>query len=306
MRSYNFRTKRLITANIYSPGVLDVDGVGNVTIDSEASITMGAAMANGQTLKLGPNGATEMVFTPHGTGGSETISLINTAGTASDAIKLETTAAGGINLNTTNTNLTSSTNTDLTVKSTNASNGEVYLTMISDNGADKGDGVRFKYVNGVLTIATDHNTKGTYGETLVTLTGHDADNTRTTAITGSLTVTQDITAYSSDIRLKENIQKIENAISKVCSLNGFTYNWNELAEKEMGFNKDQRLLGVSAQEVQNVLPEAVKAAPANPNYLTVQYEKLVPLLIESTKEQQKQIEELRNEVELLKKNNKII
>ena len=103
-------------------------------------------------------------------------------------------------------------------------------------------------------------------------------------------------------KLKEKIQNIPSAVEKVCSLNGFTYNWNELAEKEMGFNKDERLAGVSAQEVQHVLPEAVKPAPANPNYLTVQYEKIVPLLIESIKEQQGQIDSLKDEIKSLKIN----
>ena len=51
-------------------------------------------MLNGQTLKLGPNGATEMVFTPHGTPASEKISLTNTAGTATDAISITSTAGG--------------------------------------------------------------------------------------------------------------------------------------------------------------------------------------------------------------------
>ena len=65
------------------------------------------------------------------------------------------------------------------------------------------------------------------------------------------------------------------------------------------------------QDIQDVIPEAVKPAPfdtkdgesiSGDNYLTVQYEKIVPLLIESIKEQQKQIEELRNEINLLKNN----
>ena len=89
----------LTTSDIDSSGALDIDaGTGNVTIDSAAgSITLGAALADAKTLKLGKNGATEMVFTPHGTAANEKISLTNTAGTAADAISL-TSTAGGITL----------------------------------------------------------------------------------------------------------------------------------------------------------------------------------------------------------------
>ena len=117
----------------------------------------------------------------------------------------------------------------------------------------------------------------------------------------------DIIAYASDKRLKENIQPIENALNKVMSLNGFTYNWNTIGEQYGWEPPKEREAGVFAQEVQKVLPEAVRIAPfdqdhdvegnmyskSGENYLTVQYEKIVPLLIEAIKEQQQQIEELK-------------
>ena len=69
-----------------------------VAIDSTAaSITVGAVLADGQTLKLGKNGAVEMVLTPHGTAADEKFLLTNTAGTADDAIKM-TSVAGGVTI----------------------------------------------------------------------------------------------------------------------------------------------------------------------------------------------------------------
>ena len=65
-----------------------------------------------------------------------------------------------------------------------------------------------------------------------------------------------ITAFTSDIRLKKDIEPIKNALEKVQSLRGFTYSHNETA-KELGFTEERRWSGVSAQEIEKVLPEAV-------------------------------------------------
>ena len=119
----------------------------------------------------------------------------------------------------------------------------------------------------------------------------------------------DIIAYASDKRLKHNIQPIENALAKVNSLNGMTYQWNELG-RQHGWEPDMEIreAGVFAQDVQVVLPEAVRLAPfdndkgvskSGENFLTVKYEKIVPLLIEAIKEQQTQIEELKSQISYL-------
>ena len=102
-------------------------------------------------------------------------------------------------------------------------------------------------------------------------------------IQGGGSFTQDIVAFASDDRLKTNRLPITGALDKVCSLNGFTFNFNETAGK-LGFDIDIRYAGVSAQEVEKVLPEAVQPAPVDNEYITVQYEKIVPLLIEAVKE----------------------
>ena len=116
-------------------------------------------------------------------------------------------------------------------------------------------------------------------------------------VQGALEVTGDITALTSDIRLKDEISPITKALEKVNSLSGFTYKHNEVAKLKCDIDTgDQTYAGVSAQDVQKVLPEAVKPAPSNNDYLTVQYEKLVPLLIEAVKELSAKVDALENQI----------
>ena len=116
-------------------------------------------------------------------------------------------------------------------------------------------------------------------------------------VTGAITATADVTAYASDERLKTNIIVIDSAIQKVKQLRGVTFDWKDDV-KEKGFEPTaSNETGVIAQEVQKVIPDAVVPAPFDENYLTVKHEKLIPLLIEAIKEQQEQIEELKQQVQ---------
>jgi hypothetical protein len=131
-------------------------------------------------------------------------------------------------------------------------------------------------------------------------------NIATLTGTGTFSTNGNVIAFASDKRLKTNIKPIENPLDKVKSLNGFTYNWNDKAKALANYDTEESLVGVFAQEIQEVLPEAVKLAPfdndmtgnsiSGENYLTVQYDKIVPLLIEAIKEQQKQIDELKSKI----------
>jgi len=114
------------------------------------------------------------------------------------------------------------------------------------------------------------------------------------AVTGALTATGDITAYYSDERLKNFEGKIDGALDKVSKLSGYYYRENDKA-KELGYENDARQVGVSAQEVEAVMPEVVKPAPVDPEYKTVQYEKLVPLLIEAIKELKEEVRQLKED-----------
>ncbi len=128
----------------------------------------------------------------------------------------------------------------------------------------------------------------------------------------NIDATGNITAYYSDERLKTRIGSITHAIEKVKSLDGFYYVENETA-KELGYNNDEQQVGLSAQQVQAILPEAIHMAPVDiavdedgnkysktgENYLTVDYSRLVPLLIEAIKEQQTHINRLEQKINSL-------
>ena len=113
---------------------------------------------------------------------------------------------------------------------------------------------------------------------------------------GVLRAGNDVIAYySSDERLKENVKQIENPIEKVKQLRGVEFDW--IVDEEIHPNKGHDI-GVIAQDVEKVLPEIVETRKSG--YKAVKYEKMVSLLIESVKEQQKQIEELKSEIQELK------
>ena len=110
-------------------------------------------------------------------------------------------------------------------------------------------------------------------------------------------------AGSSDSRFKTNILPIENPLQKVQQLRGVTFDWKTKEFPERAFS-DNRALGFIAQEVEQVLPEVVQTEKTAEGYKSVQYDKVVALLVEAIKEQQKQIEVLQKEIKKIKKRNK--
>jgi hypothetical protein len=132
-----------------------------------------------------------------------------------------------------------------------------------------------------------------------------ANNADFVSIGGGLTATGDITANTSDVRLKENIRIIDNPLEKIENIRGVYFNYTDDAKKKTGYTNDEEQVGFIAQEVQKILPHIVKPAPfdkdqstgksiSGENYLTIQYEKIVPLLLEGIKELKHQIDELKN------------
>ena len=128
----------------------------------------------------------------------------------------------------------------------------------------------------------------------------------------NLYVGGDIIAFSSDKRLKENIVVISDPIEKIKQLRGVTYDWKD-STLDLGFETKRQYneIGLIAQELEKVIPQAVTRAPFdnidNPKlyvsgsridgetepYKTIKMDKVIPLLIEGIKDQQKQIDELK-------------
>lgn len=101
---------------------------------------------------------------------------------------------------------------------------------------------------------------------------------------GNATLSGTLT-QNSDARLKKDIQPILNAADAIKRMNGYTYNWKDNS-------RDESLqFGVIAQEVQKIFPSLVRED--DKGILSVNYSGLIPVLIEALKEQQKQIDELR-------------
>ncbi len=171
--------------------------------------------------------------------------------------------------------------------------GDVTLNVGAGTGIDVAADAISVDVSDFMTNGVDNR--------VVTATGADAMNGEanmtfdgsTLAVTGAITATGDITAFSSsDKNLKENISNIENAVDKVSKINGVYYNWTfEAQEKNSHFGKEKEI-GVIAQDVEEVLPEIV--ATRDDGTKAVKYERLCALLIESVKELKKEIEELKS------------
>jgi hypothetical protein len=128
-------------------------------------------------------------------------------------------------------------------------------------------------------------------------------------VSNDIASTGNVIAYYSDKRLKENLKPIANALDTVRAWTGYTYNANALGAS-FGYDPEKQEIGLLAQDVQATTPQAVERAPfdtsdvkgeslTGENYLTLKYERLVPVLVEAIKEQDKEIQTLKQQVAAL-------
>lgn len=120
----------------------------------------------------------------------------------------------------------------------------------------------------------------------------------TAAVTGEIRCSGPIRVIvPSDVRWKENIAPVEDALGKIKQLNGYSFSWKQTYLDSVGgadgYHVSEKDLGFIAQEVEEVLPEIV--GTNSEGFKHVRYDRIIAVLVEAVKEQQKQIERLRDE-----------
>ena len=286
----------LIGATINTSG--DITAGADVDITGEVNAASGAIVGDlsvGDDITLTPTG--NIIFSNTGlTGVSQTKLSANN-------IAVEHLSVVGSAVLPNNTTLTASTlgTANLTVTDTAKFTGSV----AGDNYLQIGNGSDIVFINAASgtfkssIIAADDNSydvgntttgafRSGFFDTSVTV-GTTVANT-TALLADFVYAKQDLIAnFSSDSILKEDILKINTAMDKVDSLSGYEFTWNDLIGDERAGTKDY---GVIAQEIENVLPHAVNINSRG--YKTVNYNSLIPLLIEAVKELSARVKELEN------------
>ena len=128
---------------------------------------------------------------------------------------------------------------------------------------------------------------------------------------GSISAAGDITAFASDRRLKKNLTSIHDWKHIITNLTGYRFYWTDQGCAIVGAQPDEVHVGLVAQEVRDVLPQAVAPAPGqfkegisadhSDPFLTVKPEKLIPVLVEAVKSLVAQVDELTTHISSLSK-----
>lgn len=201
-----------------------------------------------------------------------------------------------------------SSNLQVITASTSVSNGELLIgnastnKFVAANLTGTSDQITATSGAGTITLSTPQNIATTstvqFGSLGLDTTAGLAGTLKAaksiavgaltpSTTTGRIDAANDVVAFStSDERMKTNIQVIDDALAKVCSLRGVTFIWDELHKEHHGY--DGQDTGVIAQDVVKVLPEVVTTR--DNGFMAVKYEKMIGLLIEAIKELNEKVE----------------
>lgn len=291
-------------------GLLTSADVGLSAVTNESKITMFTNPTFTGNVAL-PTGTTKVGQTTLTQGGAVSITLPSTAGTlyvsggtdvaiadggtgASDAATARTNLGLAIGTN------VQAYNATLTAVASGLYSGDDNITTVGTIGTGAWAATDIAITHGG-TGASDAATAATnlgLGTASNVQHGSLGVGTAASGVSGEIRATNNVTAYYSDARLKDFKGKITEAVDKIKQINGYYYTANEEAAK-FGYDTKKLQVGVSAQELEKVLPEVVTEAPIGHGYLTVWYEKITPLLIEAIKEQQIQLDNQAQKIQEL-------
>jgi len=257
--------------------------IENATTDSGSSgpYNIIIKQGSGTTVTI-PNGNVKVVYSDGaGSGGSivDAFTDLNLGGT--------TTMGGNLDMNGNELILDADADTSITADTDDQIDFKV-------GGTDQ-----VKLTDGALSPVTDSDVD--LGTTSLAYKNAYIDSlglgTNASGTVGEIRASNNITAYySSDIGLKENLNPIENSIEKIQAISGYNFDWKDEVVKERGGEDDYFVrksdVGVVAQEIEAILPEACATRPDGTK--AVRYEQLVPLLIEGIKELKVEIENIKD------------
>jgi hypothetical protein len=160
-----------------------------------------------------------------------------------------------------------------------------YYNVKVNGGPGPGDavGVAFVIGNGDVDVTVDTNT----GEITSSQKGSNPSNAFMVKYNGDATLAGDLTV-NSDARLKSNIISLGSTLAKLMKIDGKSYT--------MKSNEKVNKIGLLAQDIEEVFPELVKEGEDKDGTLSVNYQGLIPVLINAIKEQQEELNDIRKSV----------
>tara|TARA_R100000808_G_C2155041_1_gene166734 strand:+ start:10661 stop:12040 length:1380 start_codon:yes stop_codon:yes gene_type:complete len=291
-------------ANITSVGTLTSATVSGATTTGTLRITDEtdvSVSSTGHGLQIGPSNGTNIAMDGNeimarSNGSAATLNLQAEGGKVAIQSEVEIEGAHGTNLFI-NHNTSSNTTWNTAIKAYNSAlaQGDYNQIQLGKAGSNYNSGGIYYYWDSAGSASNNWIGLGHYGNAdVLKVYGDKVIATHDFNSTGNITA-----YYSSDERLKENITEIDSAVDKVKNIRGVNFDWvdKEIDRQggEDGYFVRKNDVGVIAQEIEEVLPEVV--AERDDGYKAVRYEKIIPLLIQAIKEQQIEIDKLKEKLD---------
>ncbi len=256
-------------------------GTAGTSGSSGSSGTSGSSGSSGTAGTSGTSGSSGSSGTSGSSGSSGTSGTSGSSGSSGTSGSSGSSGTSGSS----GSSGTSGSSGSSGTAGTSGSSGSSGTTTVTNAAAD-----RVITSEGGVTINGEANF--TFNGTTAYINGALGVGTSTPTTTGLIRATNDVIAYfSSDERLKENFELIQNPLEKLQQINGYSFDWIPMEGVHENEGHD---IGVKAQEIEVVLPELVTTR--DNGYKAVKYEKLVSLLIETNKELLKRIEALESKL----------